>query len=263
VGVDPGTSAGAAHDPIGEASSAKNARTSFRFGPWKMIGAVVAIVLIASAAAYHFRFHAIWMYESNHHDLGDISAIPNQPMTDCPTPGDWVRCRANGIEISLPPEIAKNAVPPKKGTSMYLFGNKSRGVFFGPPDDVSLFSDLLDSADRFCPEPHRPFTMPLLRLSCYAASSSDFHWSMSPASARWHTFRIATRKLMPGSLERIEMFERAGLEGILIFERKDFAFFEWHGGDPPSQGQMHFVNNTDDPGVDWIRAVCQSLRLAK
>jgi hypothetical protein len=247
-----------------EDASTAPSRPRRRFWGWKGITTIFVFVAIAWAVAYHFRFHALWIYESNHLNLGDVTAIPNQPMPGSATPGDWVRCRANAIEVWLPPELARNMVAPKNGATAIVFKDKSKCVIVDPPSDIKTFTDLLDSADKFCPVSHRPFTLPGLRLCCYGASSNDFRWSMSPAEARWHAFRITTRRLMQsgGSEGHTESLERVGFDGIIDF-KGERASFDWQSSDPPITGYVNFVDESELFDPSWIRAACQSLRVPK
>ena len=224
---------------------------------------VVALVVgcgLAALTALHFRAHLLWRHQASGLGLHDVQAIPDQPMPESPTPKGWVRCRVGCIEFSLPPELARNTVAPKKGASLFTFEHGPRAVVVALPTDASEFSDLLKSASELCPR-SQPLTMPRLRLACYQASSDDFRWSMTPIEVRWHAFCIVMSKLIrPMSDGYTESLLRKDLEGIVHFGGERAAF-DWQCTDRMCGGYMHFMDHGEKTDATWIRAVVQSLKV--
>lgn len=222
--------------------------------------AIVVLLAVMAATAWHYRYHLWWLYGSSRLGLGEVQAIPDHPMPNIPTPQGWVRCRVGCVEFSLPPELAKNRAAPKNGAPIVTFQEGSRSVIVDLPRDEGELSDLLEIAAGLCPQSQR-FTIPRLRRACYQASSGDFRWSMTPNEVRWHAFCIAMRKLMeliPDGYT--ESFFREGVEGIVHFGGER-AVFEWETSDRRCGGYMHFIDRTGKVDPFWVRAVCGSLKV--
>lgn len=231
--------------------------------PWLFTVGVVGLAIgigISSLAALRYGAHLLWLCEASRQGLRDIQAIPNRPMPEKLTPNGWVPCRVGCIEFRLPPELANNSVSEKKGCPFVTFTHGSRTLAVALPTDVSEFSGLLETASKLSPQ-QQQFTMPRLRRACYQTRSADFRWSMTGDEVRWHAFCITTSKLLRPMLNgHTESFFHQDLDGIAHFG-PDHVFFEWQSNHRPRAGYMHFQHG-DGIDRDWIRAVCQSLKLS-
>lgn len=218
---------------------------------------IAAVGFLALLIIFHYRFHLLWLWQANRSGLGNVQAVLDRPMPESPTPNDWVRCRVDRVEFSLPPELAGNRVA-NGGTVVFQHG--SRAVAFALPSGPSeLENRFLQTASELSPDSQK-FTMPLLRRACYQASSNDFHWSMTPNEVRWLAFRVTTSKLIRTKSDgHTESFSRQDLDGIIHFCGERSLFF-WQSNDGDSEGYMHLVDRSDKADPAWIRAVCQSLK---
>lgn len=239
----------------------KRRRQWDRFGGRAMVVTVlVAGCTIAAAIAFHYRVHLFWRYAESRLDLHDIEAVPNSPMPETAVPNGWVRCRVGCMEFSLPPELARNMTSPGHDKSIVLFMHGSRKVIVAS-HTTNEFSDLLREASELCPTSQQ-FTLPSFRLACYQASSDDFSWSMTLEEVRWHAFCITMSgltRLQSGG--HTETLFRRDLDGIAHFDG-DRASFDWQCKDGMCAGYTHLIDFGEKPDPTWIRAVCQSLRLA-
>jgi hypothetical protein len=218
--------------------------------------------MILVLIGWYYRFHLMWLYAANHLGLASVQAVPDRPMPETPIPKDWVRCSLGRIEFSLPTELAKNKVPQKEGITVSAFRHGSRVVLVGSPSDSSDISGLLKAATHLSPQ-SESFTLPKLRLACYQASSNDFRWSMTPKQAGWHAFRITTSsmlRLMPGG--HTESLLRKDLDAVVHFD-DERAALDWQSDECKLGGYMHFMERDGKINPDWVRAICQSLKVLK
>lgn len=226
---------------------------SYRTGLVVLAGAIAFI----TAFAVCFRAHLFWQYTANRLDLEDVKAIPNQRMPVLATPEDWLRCRINSIEFSLPPELAATMTSIR---DVFTFQHDTRMLIVARPTGLSEFSELLHTASKLSPD-SQPFTMPRLRLACSLASSDDFRWSMTANEVNWHTFCVTTSNMVRlMSKGRTESLFRDDIEGLVFFD-DERAVFDWQSTDQIYGGYMHFKDSSGKIDPAWIRAVCQSLKV--
>lgn len=216
---------------------------------------------LGAGFVFHFRVHLLWQFEASRFGWHDIPSVPNRAMPLTPVPEGWVRCRARSLEFSLPAEMASNMDRPNNG-SLYTFYQGWQAVGVEAPMDVEGHSQFCDAASLLCPT-SESFTIPRLRLVCSQASSDDFRWSMTPDQVRWHVFCITTRTLIGIPSEgHTETFFRNDMEGIVHFTQGG-AVFVWQSTSGRQWGYMDFRDRRENPDQDWIRAVCQSVRLSQ
>jgi len=223
---------------------------------------VVSSLCLAVGAAllFHFRVHLFWQFQANRLGLRNIPSVPNRPMPHIPVPDTWVRCRVGTLEFSLPTDLASNPDRLNNG-SICTFYHGWQAVVVSGPIDVEEYSQFCETASLLCPESER-FTIPRLRLVCSQASSDDFRWSMTPDQVRWHAYCMITRNLIGIPSEgRTEAFFGNDMQGIVHFTHQGATFF-WQSITAKRWGYMKFRQRRESPEEDWIRAVCQSVRLS-
>lgn len=225
----------------------------------KILVAVVVTFVIAATAVIHYRIHLLrWENQSS---LNNIQKVIDRPMPEESTPNDWLDCHVGCIEFRLPPILARGMVAPSHGSDLYTFQDSTRSVAVALPKEMSEFSDLLKTASCLDPK-SRQFTLPRLRLACYGVSSDDFSWSMTTEEVRWHTFCVATSKLVRFDSDgHTESIFRRDFDGIVHFHGKR-AVFDWQCTGRLYGGYMHFVGCGENIDPAWVRAVCQSLRIS-
>ena len=144
---------------------------------------------------------------------------------------------------------------------MFVFRHKSRAVALSPPTNQTDVAPLLLAAAGVSPTSERVVTLPRLRVACYRSDADNFRWSMTSDEDRWHTFCLATSKMVRlGSNGHVEFFHSHDIDALIHFRGTD-AFFEWECTDSSWGGQMYFTDNDQDNEVDWMRLVAQSVRL--
>lgn len=212
-----------------------------------------------SAVTCWFPEHIAWKIKERQLRLTNVRAIPNQPMPVAAIPTDWASVRVGPIKMSMPAELAKSRRTPDKG-GVVLFQNETVSVMVVANQSDQLL-EMLDAASRLDPQ-KRTFTLPKLLAEFYRAGADDFHWSMTPAEVRWHAFRLSTGFVARlAATDHTESLSHPDWDGFASFTSK-FASLNWQSADRKAGGYIHFIGMKAPPDPDWVRAICQSIRLA-
>lgn len=234
-----------------------------RHGPlsriWKVaiiVGTLVLFIIIS------FRYwpHVHWKYTEMRLDSHEVHAIPATVMPPTAVPADWLPYHFEGMEIRLPPGF-KDRNTSGLTAKIESFGNGSETIHVAMPMDAGEVYQLFGFA-KFHPEA-AGLTIPRLRLLCYQADSTDFRWSMTSDEVRWHGFCMSAGQLFRlREVGRVETLFGDDIDGIAHFDGQS-AIYDWHCKDSVKRGGIHF--RTTPPKLldpSWVRAVCQSLKIA-
>ncbi|MBX7071574.1 MAG: hypothetical protein K1X71_00390 [Pirellulales bacterium] len=186
--------------------------------------AFVVLLAVVVGIVFHYRLHFLWVYSARRLDLYDIHAIACGDMPETSIPDNWVPCHFGGMELSLPPELAENKLPPNGSVaSRFSHGLSDLGV--GPPEDTTEMSQYFDAMSKLSPASRR-LTRARFRLACFEADADNFRWSMTPEEVVSHTFYATNSKLIIHPREgRVETLFRDDIEGLLHFfsDRSPFS----------------------------------------
>jgi hypothetical protein len=230
-----------------------------RLSPLKIIAILLSLVLVITVVIiYNYRAHLLWWYAQKYSGLKTFEAVPSSPMPEVSKPTDWVICHIDGLEFLLPPEIAQNKIGPRNGVDLYYNDTRSVAVRLDTMDAGTIA--YLEAASTLCPKSEH-FTRPKFLLACYQAKSNDFSWSMSKDELRWHAFCITNSSLLRvSSAGHVETLFRHDLDGIIHFHG-NVAMFDWQCTNDSRGGSMLFKFKDKNLDPNWIRAVCQSIKM--
>lgn len=221
--------------------------------------AFVVLLAVVAGIVFHYRLHFLWLYSARRLDLHEVHAIACGDMPETSIPDNWVQCHFGGMELSLPPDLAENKLPPNGSVaSRFSHGLSDLGV--GPPEDTTEMSQYFDAMSKLSPASRR-LTRARFRLACFEADADNFRWSMTPEEVQWHSFCVTNSKLFICPAEgHVETLFRDDIEGLLHFF-SDRADFQWQTNDGKLGGIVIFRDRRDEIDPSWIRAVCQSLKV--
>ena len=228
-------------------------------------GKFCATVIICAATiimlGYHYRFHLLWFYARHRLELNTPIPFENRRMPHMSVPSTWVRHTIEEMELSLPPEFhTTNAVMYKNEARRYQY--EAQNVIISPPEDYSHIVAWVYAASNMHP---RHSTLPKLQYECYQTASTKFNWAMSPSDVRQYTLcAIYTKMYRIFKNAPVELLFRNEIDGMAIIDGNRVTF-QWQCKNTSLGGVIHFYNGDGieitDAGNDWIRAVCQSLRI--
>lgn len=239
-------------------------RCSFRQFQLSKFAFTTVIVAIGTTAmfAWHYRAHLYWCYVARQLRLENVQDLPVQQMPDIVPPSDWVRCCFNGIEFSLPKELANGRDSRQHTSTVAIFEHDTRMVIVDVPSEGTEIVELQQTASRLSPQ-SQGFTMPQLREACYRARSKDFRWTMTRNEVRWHTFCIVTGELIRTSSNgHIETNYRKDMDSIVHFSGTRTIMY-WNATDHNVGGYIRFVDRSGGNDSTWIRAICNSCKIVE
>lgn len=233
----------------------------------KFFVCAIICVFITMMLGYHYRLHLLWI--CSRHRLGLDKSMPFQSCTMpyVPVPSTWIKHNQGNMVLFLPPEFHADDVTTDNPSviSGKRYQRETKTVFASFPEDYrnlfewtcTMYNIRLRSSIS---------TLPMLRYECYRTASTEFSWAMSPSDAYWYIscaiLNKAIRIMQDGKAELLFNDE---IDGIAMIGSNGIVVFEWQCKKTSLGGYIHFHNGdeskTSDADNDWIRAVCQSLKI--
>ena len=228
---------------------------------------IACVITTIIRVAFHYRLHLMYVYMRYRHELKPVP-FESRQIPYVPVPATWVQHHFGKMELSLPSEFhIDNDVFSEESTVRhyrYETNGETKGVIISFPQD---YSDMLVMTKLMPNTQLRDSisTLPRLRYECYRTASTPFNWAMSPPEVNWYIqCAVFSKLLRVVQDENAEFVFNDEMDKLLMSNAKR-TVFEWQCKKTSLGGYIHFYDgneteiNTAD--TDWIRAVCQSLKI--
>ena len=232
----------------------------------RMVFCVAIMVCLSTMAmlGFHYRFHFLWIYTRHRFNLNQTIPFQSRQMPYVPVPSTWGTHNIGKMELSLPPEFHTNNIAMDELRNARVYRHETKSVFISFPDDYGDTLEMVNASLNMYPQHSIP-TLPRLRYECYRTSSTEFNWAMSSSDVYWYifcaTFIKAFQIMQYG---HTEILFDDGIDRIAMINGNK-TVFEWQCKNTSLGGYIHFYNGDEaeinDADNDWIRAVCQSLKI--
>jgi hypothetical protein len=215
------------------------------------LGTVIGLGLFRYGPHLQWRISPAWITTRG------IQPVPVSALPDSPPPDDFAHCQLGPLAFDVPTRMTSK--PEFKGGRMsgVVLRDGSREVFVGLPQDnrqvaQTIRLGLADAGGLS--------SIPRVKAEAYAASSSDFRWSMSRPELARHRWLLGYAFLgrLSGT-KAVETFSGGQVAGLLVI-RDWGAVFEWYADGDNVSGELLFDQRHGEINLTWVRPICASLR---
>jgi len=218
---------------------------------------LLAVGTVIGLGLFHFGSHLQWRFSPGWVTTLGIQPVPVSALPENPTPDDFARCQLGPLAFSVPKRMASSPKFQGEWLSGVVLRDGPREVFVGLPHDNRQVAGAirLEFADA-----GGLSSIPRLWAEVYAASPSDFRWSMSRQELARHQ-RLLKYAFLGRSLFATAVETSFGdqVEGLLVI-REGLTTFEWVAAGGDVAGNLWFSQRDGKIDPAWIRPICASLQ---
>src|SRR6266568_8329250 len=158
-----------------------------RLTKYHWLALLLGLAPVAALALVRFGPQLQWRFSGGWYLTRDVKAIPVRPLPNEPAPDGFARCHFDSVTVSVPSGLVAKPEFRGDGRPGVRLRDGPRGVFISLPIDNRsvLAANQAELAGR-----GGLTSIPQLRAEIYAASPSDFRWSMSREELARHQWLL-------------------------------------------------------------------------